>query len=95
MSNTKFTPKPWHVSPDKESIRDAGELPIAYTESDYHSTEEQDANGNLIAAAPELYEVALIADLLLDAGAENITPEIFLKFNSALKAAIAKAEGKE
>lgn len=89
MSNTKFTPKPWHVSPDKESIRDADELPIAYTESDYHSTEEQDANGNLIAAAPELYEACKKAVDYIPA--QMLTQQPWLD----IVVALAKAEGRQ
>lgn len=61
MSEPKFTPGPWRLS-DGSIVTD--HLCIAVIEDDggYEAPEmERKANGNLIAAAPELYEACRTA----------------------------------
>lgn len=61
MSATKFTPGPWVVNPitaQVDVMRDDGPLPICLMlwPTKVRSEAETEANANLIAAAPEMYE---------------------------------------
>lgn len=71
MSETKFTPAPWKAEygsvvtdykPDTKRIHGYGadnDFVCDLNDGEYHeyySADEQEANTNLIAAAPELYE---------------------------------------
>lgn len=85
----KHTPGPWHASPGGETVRDANEMQICYTESDYHSIEEQDANTRLIAAAPELLEACRLVEEAW-AGTGEMSAAV-----DAVLLAVAKAEAKE
>ena len=60
---TKFTPGPWFIDAQgigpKSYADDQSygiQMPVAYIEK-YDWPEEQEANANLIAAAPTMYEV--------------------------------------
>ncbi|BCM88763.1 hypothetical protein IAD21_00605 [Abditibacteriota bacterium] len=104
---SKHTKGSWHVSdnthhgcrliygPDGFLVADAGRIPR-------RSEEEMDANARLIAAAPELYNVAILGKKARDcqrAYFDNRTRENLIaskqaekEFDDALKAAFAKVE---
>lgn len=84
------TPGPWHRDPDWATHIKAGErevATVAWTMDD-ESGVEAVANGNLIAAAPDMLRVAQSA--LHRLAAMEMLPE----FQIELEAAIAKAEGR-
>ena len=58
MSAPQFTPGPWHVAADT-LIRDSDGRAVGTARLRVSGCEEQEANARLIAAAPELYAVAV------------------------------------
>lgn len=54
MSDTKFTPGPW-INEENFHIRDAAGNSLMCAEQYYPWVPENDADWNLIAAAPEMY----------------------------------------
>lgn len=57
MSKTKFTPGPWVTSTTVCSVYGPEQIPIAHTSKFRKHEEARKANANLIAAAPDLYNV--------------------------------------
>jgi len=88
---SKFTPGPWEAGlarmnePDKRNIW-AVSLQVASAKSPWLKQEVQEANANLIAAAPEMYEALKAVQRTLSA---IDTSEIA----QAIDTALAKAEG--
>lgn len=93
MSETKFTPGPWALR-DRDVMVDRGHWQIVENVQAGSPAlgGSAEANGLLIAAAPELYEAL---DALL--GATEVLPgyehEIFTAELDAARAALAKARG--
>lgn len=100
MSNSKHTPGPWRIAhpkltgrrqegdrlivgPDNEHVAEA----FQYQSHTLTDSKQSDANARLIAAAPDL----LAALKWIERDCVNDTPEMWM----AVKAAIAKTEGKE
>lgn len=108
MSDTKFTPGPWEYEEEDYPERGGYQEPRVFSYSDLDSphlvctiavssavSSSMESNGNLIAAAPDLYAVAAamvaddaFADLCAGIGEE---PD-WLK---AARTALAKARGEE
>jgi hypothetical protein len=87
MSKPTHTPGPWHSNePGNESVRDADEHPICIVECDYHTTDEQDANARLIAAAPDLLKQLKALVVQIKHAGLVVPPNV--------TAAIDKAEGR-
>ena len=58
MSETKWTPGPWRRGRDRGSIDAEVHTTVAHIVTTNNDYETSSANARLIAAAPELYEVA-------------------------------------
>lgn len=101
MSDTKFTPGPWHwVDPDAENERcevllsgtgkeicDFGYYTQYYpTDGAAPSIEDR----TLIAAAPDLYEALLIADKFCGSLTSDVCPDWV---HIPIRSALAKARG--
>lgn len=58
MSNEKFTPGKWEVPAGSKIVRIGGIVleMVADCDIKYRNAEENEANANLIAAAPDMYE---------------------------------------
>ena len=94
MNETKFTPGPWQT--DGLDVRDTrfrepdACYPIATVDNN-NAIDDPEANARLISAAPDLYEAARLAAETLEAvGLSGCDQDA-----KRLRAAIAKAEGKE
>jgi len=103
INQTKWTPGPWRVSSESPRIiqkdyraigSDAGFLIASTMGRDnsgfYASEQEADANANLIAAAPELYDVC---ERLLDAVPYVSEYDVPMGLWDDIRAALAKARG--
>ena len=94
------TPGPWTVCGPRIEAHDRDGLPFAIAEvwSGTRTTPREDADARLIAAAPELLEAANLALRAIDPTGESKKDDVggplFLSAK-ALRAAIAKAEGRE
>lgn len=110
-TEAKHTPGPWEIRGGLDSMEvvkwtgDRSYRFIALTDSTYdrgriggRNTAEDEANANLIAAAPELLEAAKHTCDYLDSLIQRTrTPEVELilrKLRGELEDAIAKAEGR-
>ena len=110
MSN--HTPGPWALDEDTYTVMSDSSLTIAFvcTVDDYSGLEEEyrpelaeqcAGNGNLIAAAPDLYEALAVLHTLLDfddkvaAGVGIVTenPDRINRAFEAARAALRKARG--
>lgn len=97
--NTKHTPGPWTAKRDSQGqVRIQGNVqggPVAYIEemNNTGGTPQDHANARLIAAAPELLDLAIDAENYLLYGAENWTNERIADYREKLRAAIANATG--
>ena len=101
-----FTPGPWGTTQATGGQTVSGPLGVSiawcganasfgYGETSYVISEaEARANARLIAAAPELLEVALSLQELDDGLSALGTPLLGSKLRAKIDAAIAKAEGK-
>lgn len=56
MSNKKFTPGPWVLNGDDKKIGHYIAGPYDTGICEFHRKEYSEANANLIAAAPDMYE---------------------------------------
>lgn len=84
---TRHTPGPWRVwDKDPTVIVDSDDVLIGCSLAPFRSVDENIANVRLCAAAPELYEAAQRAALLIEE-AIGVPPEL-----KALWAAIKKTE---
>lgn len=95
---TKHTPAPWHrnIAPARKynTVFAGRNTHVCYLATQGLTNEEIEANCNLIAAAPELLDVAIAAEAMLTSqkfrpdgiGAEN-------KLLAAARAVIIKATG--
>ncbi len=99
MANeSKFTPGPWKVVSDFVGpFRIVTEQGATVAQVGYHNSSEAMANAELIAASHNLYEAATLAKDYLDR--LDRTPMRFsdheeFEVLTALKAALAKAEGR-
>lgn len=91
MTPTKkssYTTGPWKVSGSYRVKREDGRI-IART--DYEHNDENDANALLIAAAPELLEIAQRL-MAMPVNLKDVRWEPLIR---SCKAAISKAEGRE
>lgn len=102
MSKPEFTPGPWavEVMPSGRVTVTSGQFFICGDENTYGVI---DANANLIAAAPDLYEASTPFDDLatqqaVDSpewrDADTVTVIVSIGALRAIKAALAKARGK-
>jgi hypothetical protein len=96
--NTKHTPGPWEAfGPVKFTVY-GGDPKVRIAVIDYCTgapTDEHDANGRLIAAAPDLLAALRLAQEAMRAPLDDWKGEIERKALDAARAAIAKAEGKQ
>lgn len=102
MAETKFTPGPWEFSKgaDGENRIYAGVIPGAgLTRAVFDVADvwlpdhgDREANGNLIAAAPELYEALIDAERMLDADIMSVADEQDAVL-AKVRAALLKARG--
>jgi hypothetical protein len=96
---SKHTPEPWKVVPERGGFSLLHRFPDGSFRVVAHFIESED-DANLAAGAPELYEVAKLAlRICVDAtmqGADidDVTAEDLATLEGAVRAAIAKAEGK-
>ena len=98
--SAQHTPGPWRVSlTDDTVVVDATGHEVAAIDGDYNDPDTwplMEANARVIAAAPDLLSALRCAKALLDNinefGACN-SPEIYDAADTAVRAAIAKAEG--
>lgn len=94
---TKHTPGPWYR--DGYTVYDAKDAAIVECDS-YHSCDEDYANANLIAAAPDMLEALQMAMRVFDKQRELLQSgckDIPCPRDEALdilRAALAKAEGR-
>ena len=96
MSDTKFTPPPWLIQDGfsegfevyAETPDNIGYYEIAEIKDLEHETE---ANANLIAAAPDMYEALRVAEKILGYLVEEYPG--YAKDFHQVKAAAAKARG--
>lgn len=99
MSKSKHTPGPWLYDAESREIQILDEefVPIVVAEivdgSDMASEEQLLADGNLIAAAPELLAALLSYRKAVFAGVDS-DPALWANAALKAKAAIAKAEGR-
>lgn len=105
-SESRYTWAPWIVHPvearvDSQQLSEIGGLlPICALlwPTDERSEAETEANANLIAASPELYEAlkGVISWLsVLEVMEDCPYPDVLRKRHAAARAALAKAEGRE
>lgn len=109
MSETKFTPGPWHVVPTPQGTFGKNWVEIApsvVTSAEYHSSRDgvvagvqiSKANARLIAAAPALYEALKNAERALTRHipeGHGVHPNPEFEIVLASRAALALADGKE
>jgi hypothetical protein len=92
MSAPKHTPGPWDVRYDymvqAKSFEDGRLVPVAQPYGVNCNGTDLFANARLIAAAPDLLEVA--KSILVD----DLLPYLPAEYIAKVRAAIAKAEGK-
>ena len=99
MSDTKHTPGPWHALPARTGFYVQSENDIIVDTADQNArygTIDNEANANLIAAAPELLvalEAVEIAATMGFASAEILRHDSAIR--KGIRAAIAKAKGEQ
>lgn len=100
MSETKFTPGPWHAFGDsvKKGRYVVAKVNAAEQLGIVESSERAAHNAHLIAAAPQMYEA--LEDLLdevesLVASGDAGREPILLKFREAAHAALKAARGEQ
>jgi hypothetical protein len=88
MNNAKFTQGPWKYDPAAEAVTSGDLIVIVY------EMNTNEADGHLIAAAPDMYEALKeIGRILESDNCETIDPTISAAEELVSKA-LAKAEGK-
>jgi hypothetical protein len=93
MSNdTKHTPGPWESFGAAVHAENGREIIFGQHNTRSGSAEERDANAELIAAAPEMYEALGYARRLLESYDPLGAAEYSVLEN--IRAALAKAEGR-
>lgn len=92
MNRPKFTPGPWHVKNlDKPYVMQENGIALAQIwDCSVISREQADANANLIAAAPEMYE--LLSEIL-EFEPRGINLNFFDRINPKIDAVLRKARG--
>ena len=95
MTETRWTPGPWKVNPKTPStvVTPDGMISVSWSSTDGHYERLAEANANLIAAAPDLYDAL---DRCLNF-IENTEGEIgaTLECGDKARAALAKACGEQ
>lgn len=98
MSDIKHTPGPWTITSwATGAVNGPHDRMVASVYGDHadcQRDERQDANARLIAAAPDLLEALRKVRDWMDDPVENMRCPVDMELASAIRIAVAKAEGR-